>query len=122
MTFGITDYPSLGFREDMVGVGPTAMATSSWVEPYGCMSRLIKQLQGKEGGGEKKQAGAESKEVKIKTEEEETPDDESCELLVCVYVCVTVYVCVYVCVYVRACMCACVCVCVCVCPCVCMSG
>ena len=49
MTFGITDYPSLGFREDLVGTGPVSMATNSWTETYGALSHLAKQLQGKEG-------------------------------------------------------------------------
>ena len=97
MTFGITDYPSLGFREDMVGVGPTAMATSSWAEPYGCMSRLIKQLEGTEGGGEKKQTEPQGKE-KIKTEEDATQDSETSE-------CVCVCVCVCVCAFVSVCVC-----------------
>ena len=71
MTFGITDYPSLGFREDMVGVGPNAMATTSWAEPFGCMSRLIRELGGgKEGGKEVTEGQATTPGVKIKTEKD----------------------------------------------------
>ena len=65
MTFGITDYPSLGFREDMVGVGPNAMATTSWAEPFGCVSRLIRELGGKDGG---KEVGG--GQTKVKTEKD----------------------------------------------------
>ena len=70
MTFGITDYPSLGFREDLVGVGSASMATSSWAEPFGCVSRLVKQLQGK---AEKKTLRPHIKEEKVKEEKKLRP-------------------------------------------------
>ena len=73
MTFGITDYPSLGFREDMVGVGPNAIATTSWAEPFGCLSRLFRELGGKERGAEGS-AG-----VKIKTEKDAAAQDDRAE-------------------------------------------
>jgi hypothetical protein len=74
MTFGITDYPSLGFREDMVGVGPNAIATTSWAEPFGCLSRLFRELGGKERGAEGS-AG-----VKIKTEKDAAAQDDRAEM------------------------------------------
>ena len=78
MTFGITDYPSLGFREDMVGVGPNAMATTSWAESFGSLSRLMRELgSDKEGGGGG--GGKENGEKKIKTEGDGATQDESAE-------------------------------------------
>lgn len=73
MTFGITDYPSLGFREDRV-VGSASTATNSWTEPFGCVSRLMKQLSGKEEGPKVK----EKVEVKVepKSKEKKTEGDE----------------------------------------------
>ena len=77
MTFGMTDYPSLGFREDMVGVAPNATATSSWAEPFGCLSRLMRELEGggRRGGGEEQST---VKKIKIEGETA-AQDDEICE-------------------------------------------
>lgn len=72
MTFGITDYPSLGFREDRVGVGSASMATNSWAEPFGCVSRLLKQLSGKEETIKVKEEKIEvKKEKKAEAEQDE---------------------------------------------------
>ena len=74
MTFGITDYPSLGFREDMVGVGPNAIATTSWAEPFGCLSRLFREKGGGKERGSESSAG-----VKIKTEKDAAAQDDRAE-------------------------------------------
>lgn len=75
MTFGITDYPSLGFREDRVGVGSASTATNSWTEPFGCVSRLMKQLSGKEEGPKVKEEKVEVK-VEPKNKEKKTDDEQ----------------------------------------------
>ena len=75
MTFGITDYPSLGFREDKVGVGPNTVPTTSWAEPFGCLSRLVRELGGKEGGRE----SVTTTKVKIKTEKDGAAQEEAAE-------------------------------------------
>lgn len=69
----------------MVEVGPTAMATSSWAEPFGCMSRLLKQQQrGKEAAGGKERRG-EGKELqppdkeKKKTDRDAQEEDDTCK-------------------------------------------
>ena len=43
MTFGIADYPSLGFREELGGVmgASTPSALGSWAAPYGSLSKFV---------------------------------------------------------------------------------
>ena len=53
MTFGISDYPSLGFRETLGGMGgaQTPSGSRSWSAPYGALSRLINEFVGEEQPG-----------------------------------------------------------------------
>lgn len=50
MTFGVADYPSLGFREELAGVGGMTqdMASSSHNTLYGSLSKFILNLNGSE--------------------------------------------------------------------------
>ena len=50
MTFGIADYPSLGFRETLGGMvgAQTPSGSRSWSAPYGALSRLINDSVGEE--------------------------------------------------------------------------
>ena len=50
MTFGIADYPSLGFREALGGMvgAQTPSGSKSWSAPYGALSRLINDFVGEE--------------------------------------------------------------------------
>jgi len=43
MTFGIADYPSLGFREELGGVmgASTPSTLGSWAAPYGSLSKFV---------------------------------------------------------------------------------
>ena len=41
MTFGIADYPSLGFKEELAGVGSMPQETGSCDSLYGSLSKFI---------------------------------------------------------------------------------
>lgn len=86
MTFGITDYPSLGFREDMVG--PNATSTRSWAEPFGCLSRLIKQLGGGKEGSDMKREGEKIGELKIKKEGDSSAQEDETGIYMSMKTCV----------------------------------
>ena len=44
MTFGIADYPSLGFKEELAGMGGFAQTAGSCNTLYGCLSKLASLL------------------------------------------------------------------------------
>jgi len=44
MTFGIADYPSLGFKEELAGMGGFTQTADSCNTLYGCLSKLASLL------------------------------------------------------------------------------
>lgn len=48
MTFGIADYPSLGFKEELAGVGGMPQEMSSYDSLYGSLSKFIVSLNASE--------------------------------------------------------------------------
>ncbi len=48
MTFGIADYPSLGFKEELAGMGGMPQDISSYDSLYGSLSKFIVNLNASE--------------------------------------------------------------------------
>lgn len=46
MTFGIADYPSLGFKEELAGMGPQDMGSCDSL--FGSLSKFILKMSGNE--------------------------------------------------------------------------
>ncbi len=51
MTFGIADYPSLGFKEELAGMGGLAPSGSTCDTLYGCLSKFVSVLTSSSSGG-----------------------------------------------------------------------
>ena len=60
MTFGIADYPSLGFRDELRGMmgASTPSKHSSLAAPYGSLSKFVDLVAGQESSGEEGMLGS----------------------------------------------------------------